>query len=161
MGCYSANWLSTTYSLFLLIPTSIGKGLSRICRMCSGTLNISGWGNLKGLSSPWKTNNVQVNNAEFSDTKTIDYSLKIAKKMRENTSSSRFERTKAPFQSASIYLEYNLLGTLKEKFSFLKEKLILVLIDGRECLCNPMSSCLHSLFMKLTKNSFSSFLRTV
>ena len=104
--------------------------------MFSGTLKIRGWGNLKGLRSPWKTKSVQVNNAEFSDTKTIDYSLKIAKNIRVNISSSKFDKTNTPFQSASIYLASNLLGTRKEKSSFLNPKHILLLIEGNEIFYN-------------------------
>lgn len=134
--CYSANKLLIMNSLSLFIPTNIGNGESSICKIWSGTLNISGWGNLKGLSNPWKTKSVQVNNAEFSETKTIDYSLKIAKNIRENISSSKLDKTNAPFQSASIYLAYNLLGTRKEKFSFLKENYILLFIEGNAIFYN-------------------------
>ena len=90
---------------------------------------------------------MQVNNAELSDIKTIDYSLKIAKNKRENTSSSKFDKTNAPFQSASMYLEHNLLGTENLKLSFWIEKHTLLPIDGNASFCKFMSNYLHSLFI--------------
>lgn len=95
-----------------MIPTSIGKGESNICIIFSGRLNIKGCGYLKGLSNAWKTNSVHDNKAELWDTKTIEYSLKMAKKIRENISSSRFDSTMEEFQSASIYLAYSLFGII-------------------------------------------------
>lgn len=113
-----------------MIPTSIGKGESNICIIFSGKLNIKGWGYLNGLSKAWKTKSVHDNRAELCDTKTIEYSLKMAKKIRENISSSRFERTIEEFQSASIYLAYSLLGILYVIFSLLGENSSIVLRDG-------------------------------
>jgi len=95
----------------------MGKGESNICIIFSGKLNIRGCGYLKGFSKAWKTNNVHDNKAELWDTKTIEYSLKMAKKISENISSSRFDRTIEEFQSASIYFAYALLGITYEIFS--------------------------------------------